>query len=68
MRAMNTVNPERVGVLVIRVWLETGAPQPRARIIARVNLDDAREMTYATSSVDEVCELVRHWMTEFLAG
>jgi hypothetical protein len=65
---MNAVNPERVGLLVVRVWLEMGAQQPRARIIARVNVDDAREMTYTASSADEVCELVRHWMSEFLAG
>jgi hypothetical protein len=65
---MNAANPERAGVLVVRVWLEMGAQQPRARIIARVNVDDAREATYTASSVDEVCELVRLWMTEFLAG
>jgi hypothetical protein len=64
-RAMNSPGPERAGVLVIRVWLEAGSERPRVRIIARVNVTEGRETTHAASSVDEVCALVRDWMTEF---
>jgi hypothetical protein len=65
---MNAANPDRVGVLVVRVWLEAGSQQPRVRIVARVNIAEPREITRAASSVDEVCELVGDWMAEFLAG
>jgi 5-carboxymethyl-2-hydroxymuconate isomerase len=66
--AMSPARPERAGVLVVRVWLEADSGQPRARIIARIDIADGRETIRTASSVDEVCALVREWMTEFLAG
>jgi hypothetical protein len=65
--AMSSASPERAGWLVVRVWLEAGSQQPRARIIAGMDIADGQEFTRAASSVDEVCEVVRAWMTEFLA-
>jgi 5-carboxymethyl-2-hydroxymuconate isomerase len=65
---MSTASPERAGLLVVRVWLEADSRQPRARIISRIDVADGREITRTASSVDEVCALVRDWMTEFLAG
>jgi hypothetical protein len=64
---MSAASPERVGVLVIRVWIEAGV-QPRARITA--SLDIAAEttaQTIAASSVDEICAIVRDLLMDFLA-
>jgi hypothetical protein len=59
--------PERVGVLVIRIWVE-GEAGPRARITASMDVAQARQTTVMASSVDEACELVRAWLTRFVAG
>jgi hypothetical protein len=64
---MDTARPHRAGVLVVRVWLEAGSRQPRARVVAKLDVDDGREMTYAASSVDEICAVIRAWMAEFVA-
>jgi hypothetical protein len=64
---METARPQRAGVLVVRVWMEAGSQQPRVRVVAKVDVDGGRELTYAASSVDEICARIRDWMAEFLA-
>ena len=63
---MNT-GRERVGILVIRIWVE-GEAEPRARITASMDVAQPRETTVTASSVDEACQLVRDWLTEFVAS
>jgi hypothetical protein len=58
---------ERVGVLVIRIWVE-GEVEPRARITASMDLAQPRQTSVMVASVDEACELVRDWLTRFVAS
>lgn len=68
MRNMSAATPERVAVLVIRVWVEAGS-EPRARITASLDLvAEASTTTIATSSVDELCTVVRNLLSDFLAS
>jgi hypothetical protein len=59
----------RVGVLVVRLWLEVPATSAslRARVTANRDLagEEAQE-AFAAASVDEVCDIVRSWMDTFL--
>jgi hypothetical protein len=63
---MSAASPERIGVLVIRVWIEAGE-QPRARITASLDIvGNAPATTMAASSVDEVCTIIRDLLSDFL--
>jgi hypothetical protein len=62
---MNAARPERVGVLVIRVWAEAGS-QPRARITFSPDILGKAPTTMAASSIDEVSLIVQEWLTSFL--
>jgi hypothetical protein len=57
---------ERVGVLVIRIWVE-GEAECRARITASMDVAQPRQTTVMAASVDEACEFVRDWLTRFVA-
>jgi hypothetical protein len=58
---------ERVGVLVIRAWRETGGEQPfRARVTYGLVADDA-PATVVMADPDEVVDTVRRWLTEVSA-
>ena len=57
---------ERVGVLVIRAWNE-GEPEPvRLRITSTLDLEREEELSSATTSIDEACEIVCSWLEEFV--
>jgi hypothetical protein len=56
--------PERVGLMIIRIWLE-GDSQPRARIIATPDILDGAPTTRMVSSADEVCSAVLEWLRAF---
>ncbi len=60
------VTDDRSAVLLVRVWLEDGAEQFRARVIA-VGLDAAEEdRTVAlASSPREVIDAVSDWLDRF---
>jgi hypothetical protein len=65
---MSAARPDRVAVLVIRVWVEAGS-EPRARITASLDIvAQATTTTVTTSSVDELCTIVRDLVTDFLAS
>jgi len=61
--------PERrVGVIVIRVWLEKrAAPALRARITRTVDLAAHDETVTVAASADEICAQVRTWLDDFLS-
>jgi hypothetical protein len=65
MRGMDPESSERVGVLVIRVWIEAGH-QPRARITLSLDILGSASTTMVASSVDDVCLIVQEWLTSFL--
>jgi hypothetical protein len=61
---MNAAEPERVGLLVIRIWLEAGS-EPRARITATLDILNQTPTTMTASSVDEVCSILLEWLRDF---
>jgi hypothetical protein len=58
-------NRERVAVVVIRAWLETGAAQPfRARMTARLDLEAGQDRVAAAASIKGVTAQVEQWLKE----
>jgi hypothetical protein len=59
---------ERTGVLVLRIWTETDQTDSvRARITTDSDRRTEARMSVAGGSVDEVVELVRSWVVNFVA-
>jgi hypothetical protein len=59
---------ERVGVLVLRVWLESAEPGPslRARITETTDVrDEQREHSVAVAGTDDACATVCRWLRHF---
>lgn len=60
---------ERTGVLVLRVWIETGPGGGlRARITAEKALGSGERVSLVLGTVDEVIEIVRSWLHGFVDG
>lgn len=61
----------RVGVLVVRAWVEGEDEQDqhlRARVTRTDDVVDSRELTAVATSVDEVCDIVRAWLERVSAS
>jgi hypothetical protein len=62
------VADDRSAALLLRVWIEEGSDQFRARLMA-VGSGGRSDRTVAlASSPDEVLEAVSHWLDEYLRG
>jgi hypothetical protein len=60
------VADDRSAALLLRVWIEEGADQFRARVMA-VGPGEENDRTVALASTpDEVLEAVGHWLDEYL--
>jgi hypothetical protein len=60
-------NRERTAVLVLRIWTETDAIDGvRARIASDTNRAVQASTSVAGGSVDDVVDLVRRWVLEFV--
>jgi hypothetical protein len=59
---------ERTGVLVLRVWIEAGTDEFRARITAENELGSGDRATAVAATLDEILEFIRVWVGEFVAG
>lgn len=60
------VADDRSAALLLRVWIEEGSDQFRARVMA-VGSGEGGDRTVAlASSPDEVLEAVGHWLDEYL--
>jgi hypothetical protein len=58
--------PERTGVIIIRVWLEAdGEVGFRARVTAVRDLETNEVDNAVASNVDEVVEIVQHFVSAF---
>jgi hypothetical protein len=58
----------RIGVIVIRVWLEQRATAAlRARITRTVDLAARNESVTVAGTADEICAQVRSWLDDFLS-
>jgi hypothetical protein len=59
---------ERVGILILRAWLDPGAePRLRVRITHTLDIDRHEPTVEAAAMVEDACDVVRAWLTEFLA-
>ena len=58
---------ERSGVLVLRVWIEAGSDEFRARITAENELGSGERVTAVAGSLDEILQFIRKWVDAFLA-
>jgi hypothetical protein len=60
---------ERVGVLVVRVWIEADANGDglRARLSSRLDIDEEGEQTSAAGSIDDIVDQARAWLKRFAA-
>lgn len=58
---------ERIGVLVLRAWLEPGA-EPRLRVRITRSLDVRRQepTIAAAATAEEAADIVRAWLIAFL--
>lgn len=65
---LDSPEPERIGVLVLRAWLEgtPDCPQLRVRLVSRADVARDVEETTAASTVDDVLAFVRDWLTRFV--
>jgi hypothetical protein len=59
-------NGERTGVLVLRVWIEAGSGEVRARITAEDELGSGERVTAVAGSLEEILEFIRTWVAEFV--
>ena len=59
-------DPERAGVMIIRIWLELEHEHGlRARLTESRDLASREQMTHAAASVDEIVQLVHAWAERF---
>ena len=59
-------NGERTGVLVLRVWIEAGTDEFRARITAEDELGSGERVTVVAGSIEEILEFIRTWVADFV--
>ena len=57
---------DRVGVLTVRVWIEPGVAQWRARITRSNDVEIGTTTSSVADSVDGVCQAVREWLEAFV--
>jgi hypothetical protein len=59
----------RTGLLVVRVWTESGldGPELRARITQTVDVIAGAEVVTAAATPDDVCGAVKEWLEAYLA-
>jgi hypothetical protein len=57
---------ERTGVLVLRVWIEAGTDEFRARITADDELGSGERVTAVAATMEEILEFIRSWVHEFV--
>jgi hypothetical protein len=61
--------PERVGVLIVRVWREIDPGDFRARIIQSVDVTHPElNITTAAATAEDVYAAVRSWLESFTRG
>jgi hypothetical protein len=66
---MASARPDRVGVLVVRVWIESDPESElRARITQTLDIANGEDRVTTASSIEEIDATVRAWLEEFVAG
>lgn len=63
---MSPTDPNRTGLLMVRLWIETAEEGFRARITQTLDSSRADQPTSTASSPEEVYAVVRKWVQEFV--
>ena len=66
----NGPEPKRVGVLILRAWLEGTADDPRLRVrlVSRDDVARDGEDTASASTIEGTLAYVRNWLVRFSAA
>lgn len=63
---MKAVSPDRTGVLILRLWIETNHETGlRARITQTLDTMAAEESVAVATSADDICAVVKQWVEKF---
>jgi hypothetical protein len=64
---MQPAPADRAAVLVVRIWVESGAGGDgiRARLTGRLDLAEEAEETSAAASIEEIVDQTRTWLERF---
>lgn len=66
---MTSARHERVGVLIVRVWIEVGSPSGvRARITETSDLEQGERTSTVAGTKEEIVAIVSQWLDAFAAG
>jgi hypothetical protein len=59
---------QRIAVVVIRAWVETGSEEPlRIRITTVRDVSEPWRTVGVASGIDDACSIVRSWLERFSA-
>lgn len=53
-------------MLVLRVWIEAGTDEFRARMTAEDELGSGERVTVVAGSLEEILEFIRTWVADFV--
>jgi hypothetical protein len=59
--------PNRTGVMVVRVWIEVESGGLRARLTGTHDIAHDEETTVTAATVDDIVAIVRDWVEAFTA-
>jgi hypothetical protein len=63
------VTRSRIGLLIIRAWVEPGSPSPlRAQIRCTTDVSQGLEYSLTVAEEEATVEAVRAWLSQVLAG
>lgn len=66
---MTAAGEQRIGVLVVRAWLEDASEAVlRARITQTLDIAAQDQVVIVTASSEDVCDAVRAWLDAFVEG
>ena len=57
--------PSLTGVIVIRLWIDHGTEELRARMTWSADTLQAGDVVTTESDIEHICEHVRRWIEEF---
>jgi hypothetical protein len=58
---------DRVGVMVVRVWIEEPSGSFRARLTRTLDVNDSDQSTHVASTREEILAIVSEWLDVFCA-
>ena len=69
-KTADSSEPKRVGVLVVRAWLEGTADDPRLRVrlVGREDVTRDAEDAASASTLEDALAYVRDWLVRFCAA